>query len=406
MRIMAKFRYEAINEAGTIQTGVLEGLTSRSVEEILRGMGYYPQKVSRLFEKEKKGTIEFSYKIPIRDLSIFCNQLSVILKAGVSILQSLEIMTSQTENKKLRAVIKDVYERIQKGESVSNAFREHAKRFPELFLSMLEAGEVSGNMDAALARMGTTLSKNYKLAQKARNSMIYPTVLVVVSLLVVTFLLIFVVPTFTGLYASSGRDLPALTRFMIGLGDFMSHNFLVLFLIIAALIVTIRLMLKTENIRYSFDRMKLHLPVFGKLLLKIITSRYTQNMSSLISSGIPLTQALDITSRSVGNAYVSKGILSIITEVRSGNGLAGPLRDLNIFSPMVVQMTMLGEESGTLDDLLNQTADFYEAEADNATTKITALMEPLIILFLGGMVLTIVLSVVLPMFGMYSMIAS
>lgn len=401
---MAKFRYEAINEVGGIQTGVLEGASKRNAEESLRALGYYPQKVSLLIEKEKKGEIELSYKIKIKDLSIFCNQFAVILKAGVSILLSLEIMSEQTENKKLKAVIKDVFERIQKGQSVSSAFREHAKRFPELFLSMLEAGEASGNMDAALERMGTSLTKDYKLAQKVKSAMIYPSVLMVVSILVVIFLLIFIVPTFTGLYASSGQELPFLTRMMLGLGDFLANNTLLLFLLTVLVIVVIRMLLKVEAVRYDFDRLKLRVPVIGKLLLKIITARYTQNMSTLLSAGISLTQSLDITSRSVGNAYVSKGIYSIINEVRSGKGLSEPLQNLHIFSPMVVQMTRLGEESGTMDELLSQTAEFYETEADNATTKITALIEPVIIVFLGGMVLTIVLSVLLPMFGMYSMI--
>ncbi|MHB8962694.1 MAG: type II secretion system F family protein, partial [Saccharofermentanales bacterium] len=247
-------------------------------------------------------------------------------------------------------------------------------------------------------------TKNYKLSQKVKSAMIYPTVLIIVSILVVVFLLIFIVPTFAGLYASSGSELPFLTRMMLGLGEFMANNYITLFLAITLIFVMIRMLLKVDSIRYGFDRFKLRLPVFGKLLLKIITARYTQNMASLLSAGLSLTQALEITSRSVGNDYVSKGIFSIINEVRSGKGLYEPLRDLHIFSPMVTQMTQLGEESGTLDELLAQTADFYENEADNATTKITALVEPIIIVFLGGMVLTIVLSVLLPMFGMYSMI--
>lgn len=401
---MTKFRYEAVNDSGMTQTGVIEGNNLKSAEEILREKGYYPKKISVLVEKEKKGEIELSYKIRIKDLAIFCNQFGVILKAGVSILQSLEILSEQTENKKLRAVIRDVYEKIQKGLSLSSAFRDHSKRFPELFLSMLESGETSGNLDAALTRMGVSLTKNYKLNQKMKSSMIYPAILVVVSILVVIFLLVAIVPTFAGLYTTSGAQLPFITRMMLALGDFMSKNVLLLFMMITLLIIVIRMVLKIESVRYSFDQFKLKIPVVGKLLLKIITARYTQSMSALLASGISLTQALEITSRSVGNDYVSKGIFSIINDVRAGRGLSDPLAELEIFSPMVVQMTRLGEESGTLDELLSQTADFYEAEADQATTRLTALIEPIIIVFLGGMVLTIILSILLPMFGIYSMI--
>lgn len=401
---MPRYRYTAVNAAGGVQVGVVEGDNQSRAEIALREKGYYPQEISILVEKEKKGEIEFSKKIKINDLSIFCNQFAVVLKAGVSILQALEIMSAQTESKKLKAVLKDVYEKIQKGTSVSAAFRDHSQRFPDLFLSMLEAGEASGNMDGALTRMGVSLTKEYKLSQKVKSAMIYPAVLSIVALVVVIFLLVAVVPTFAGMYASSKQELPFLTKMMLGLGDFMSHNIVYVLLGIATIVVATKSILKVESVRYKFDKFKLKIPVMGKLLLKIITSRYTMNMSTLLSAGISLTQSLEITSRSVGNTYVGKGVHSIINEVRSGKGLAAPLRDLHIFAPMVVQMTELGEEAGTLDELLNQTADFYESEADTATTRLTALMEPVIIVIMGGIVLTIVLSILLPMFGMYDMI--
>ncbi len=402
---MLKYRYKAINNSGNIQTGVIEAGDRSNAEDMLRDKGYYPQEVSILVEKEKRGEIELSPKIKLQDLAIFCNQFAVVIKAGVSILHSLEILSEQTESKKLKLVLKDVYEKIQKGTSVSAAFREHSKRFPEMFLSMLEAGEASGTMDSSLERMGSSLTKQYKLSQKVKSAMIYPMVLLVIAVLVVIFLLIAVVPTFSGMYASSGQELPALTQMMLGLGNFMSKNILLILLGILTLIVVIRVMLRTESVRYSLDRLKLRIPVVGKLLLKIVTARYTLNMSTLLSSGLSLTQALEITSRSVGNDYVSKGVHSLINEVRSGKGLTEPLRDLHIFSPMVIQMTELGEEAGTLDELLSQTSDFYESEADSATTRLTALLEPVIIVLMGGMVLTIVLSILLPMFGMYSMVA-
>ncbi len=401
---MPRYRYKAVNEAGDTQLGVIEGNNPENAEDVLRSKGYYPQEITALVEKERKGEIELSPKIKINDLAVFCNQFAVVLKAGVSILHSLEIMSAQTENKKLKAVLLDVYEKIQKGTSVSAAFRDHAKRFPDLFLSMLEAGEASGNLDSSLERMGITLTKQHKLSQKVTSALIYPVILSVIAFLVVVFLLTFVVPTFAGMYASGNQELPGLTKIMLGLGDFMSKNILILFITVVFLIILTRMILQQEAVRYSLDRFKLQIPVMGPLLLKIITSRYTMSMSTLLSAGISLTQALDITSRNLGNAYVNKSVHSIINEVRSGKGLTEPLKDLHIFSPMVVQMTQLGEEAGTLDDLLSQTADFYESEADSATSKLTALIEPIIIVVMGGLVLTIVMSILLPMFGMYSMV--
>lgn len=401
---MPKFKYKAIHQSGVLQSGIVEAASEKNAKELLFEKGYFAQEISQIFDKEKKGEIEFNMKIPVRDLAVFCNQFSVILKAGVPILKSLEILSDQTENKKLKKVLIDVHSRIQKGSSVSEAFREHSERFSELFLAMIESGEASGNLELVLHRMGISLTKNHKLAQKVKSAMVYPVILSVVAVLVVMLLLILVVPTFSSMYASSGAELPFLTQMLLKLGDFMSANVLVIFFAIIALIVISRIILRIDTVRFEVDKFKLKLPVFGKLLMQIITARYTQNMATLLSSGISLTQAIDITSKSLGNKYVTERVLSLINEVKSGKGIAEPLGQLKLFSPMVVQMTMLGEESGTLDELLNQTSDFYESEAEVATTRLTSLIEPIIIVVMGVIVLLIILSILLPMFGMYSMI--
>jgi len=402
---MPKYRYKALNETGETIEGILEGNNTRAIRETLRDKGHYMTELAELAEKGAKKDIEFSVKIPVSDLAIFCNQFAVVLKAGVSILQALDIMSSQTENPKLRKVLIDVYKKIQRGISITEAFKDHEKRFPELFISMLEAGEASGNLDLSLARMGNALTKEYKLNQKIKSAMTYPLILSIVAVLVVIFLLVFVVPTFTGMYAGSGQELPGLTRMVIGLGDFMSQYFLIIFLAIFTVILVIRMVLRSEDVRYSFDRTKLRLPVMGKLLVKIVTARFTQSMATLLVSGIPLPQAIDITSRSVGNAFISKHVKNLNSEVRAGRGLYEPLKEIGVFPPMVIQMVQLGEASGTLDDLLSKTAVFYEDEAEVATTRLTALIEPVIIFVMGGLILTIVLSILLPMFGMFSLIA-
>jgi type IV pilus assembly protein PilC len=314
-------------------------------------------------------------------------------------------MSSQTDNKKLKVVLQEVYKKIQRGVSVSESFREHEKRFPELFISMLEAGEASGNLDISLERMGIALTKEHKLNQKIKSAMVYPIVLSIVAVLVVIFLLIAVVPTFAGMYAGSGQELPGLTKMMLGLGSFMSRHFILIFLVVITIVFVIRIILRSEEIRYAFDRNKLKIPVMGKLLTKIITARFTQSMSTLLVSGIPLPQAVDITSRSLGNAYVSSHVRAMNSEIRSGRGLYMPLKEIGIFPQMVIQMVQLGEASGTLDELLSKTAAFYEDEAEAATTRLASLIEPLIIVVMGGLILVIVLSILLPMFGMFSLVA-
>ena len=401
---MPKYKFTALSENGENQEGVIEASSVDDARLLLRDRGLYLLETRELVEKGSKKEIELSVKIPTSDLAIFCNQFSAVLKAGVSILQALEIMGQQTENKKLKKVLEDVYSQIQRGVSVSNAFKEHAKRFPELFISMLEAGEASGNLDTALGRMGLALTKEHKLNQKVKSAMIYPMVLAVVAVLVVIFLMVAVVPTFAGMYSGAGQELPALTQMMLNIGDFMSRHFIMLLFILVTLVVLIRVILRIEDVKISFDRIKLKLPVAGKLMLKIVTARFTQSMSTLLTSGITLPQAIDITSRSLGNHYIAGLVRSLNSQIRSGRGLALPLEELEVFPMMVVQMVHLGEASGTLDQLLAKTAEFYEDEADAATTKLTSLMEPLIILIMGGLILTIVLSILLPMFGMFSLI--
>lgn len=402
---MPKFLYKGIHTSGIMQSGLVEADNRKSAAEAIYKMGYFPQKITEVIEKKKKGEIELSYKIKTSDLAIFCSQFSVVLKAGVPILKAIDILASQTDNKKLKLVLTDVYAKIQTGSSVSQAFNNHARRFPEIFISMLETGEISGNLELVLARMGASLTKEHKLSQKVKSAMMYPMVLSIVAVVVVIFLLVAVVPTFAGMYSSSGQELPFLTRMMLALGDFMAKNIIWIILFAATFAIVAKIILKTETVRFKIDLYKLKIPVFGKLIKKVIMARYTQNMATLLSSGISLTQAISITSKALGNSYVGKQVHLMINEVSSGRGLADSLSDIGVFSPMVVQMTRLGEESGSLDELLTQTADFYEAEAEAATAKLTALMEPIIIVIMGGMVLLIVLSILLPMFGMYSMVA-
>ncbi len=402
---MPKFSYSAKNMAGDVIRGVYTASERTAVVSMIRTKSYFPLDIKEMMEKEEKRDIDFAPRIPEKDIAIFCTQFASVLKAGVPISQAFEIMKSQSANKKLSKVIMDVREKIQQGQSLSTAFNAHAERFPHLFLSMVEAGEMSGTLESSFERMGTSFTNNYKLNQKVKSAMIYPIILSIVALCVVIFLLVAIVPTFTGLYASSGTQLPLPTRILLSLSSFMVHNIILIAMCTAFFAITINIYIQTEVGKLLKDKIKVTMPVVGKLLNVVYAARFTRSVSTLSATGVALPQALEVTSANLDNTYVAKLLKTVIEDVNKGRGLSTPLAEMNFFPPMVLHMCRLGEESGTIDSLLAQAADYYEAESETAMTRLASLVEPMVIVMMGGAVLFIVLSILLPMFGMYSMVA-
>lgn len=401
---MPGYQYRAIAQNGETISGAITAKDRSEVLSLLRDKAYRPLEVKEVKQTQEVDVLAVFNKVKIKDIAIFCRQFYTMLNSGISIIQCLDIMRQQFDNLRLRAVIADIYDLVQKGSAFSEAMRAHKDVFPELLINMIEAGEMSGNLDTILQRMADHYEKDTRLKSKISGAMVYPMVLSVITTLVVVFLLTFVMPTFIGMFESSGVELPMPTRIMLAISNFLRSYWYIVLLVVVGGTYILRRWMKTESGHYAFDNLKLKLPVIKHLSIRIATSRFTRTLSTLLASGIPLLTSMEITARVVGNKVVERAILSIREDVRKGFDLAGPIKRTNLFPPMVDSMIRIGEESGSLDDVLRRTADFYDEEVDMAIQKMTAMLEPLMIVIMAGIIGSIVVAIALPMFKMFETI--
>lgn len=400
---MPLYQYEAKAYDGNTIKGKMEAADENAVRDALRKQQYFPIRV-KPFKQGVNVDLSDIKKVSIKDISIFCRQFSVVITSGISILRGLEIVKQQTENKKLYNILNDVFEDVQKGKSLSAAMGKHPD-FPDMLVSMIEVGEASGTIDKILERMALYYDKEYRLQQKIRQALAYPIVVCIVAILVVTFLVTAVIPTFIGLLTSSGQTtLPLPTRIVMGFSSFMRYSWYILVVLIIALIFAIKYIGKTPDGRRTFDNMKLNAPIFGKVYKKIITSRFARTFGILMASGVPLIQSMTICSNVVGNAVMKDVLENSREDLKRGVSIADTLTKSGMFPPMLTQMIKIGEESGSLDEVLTRTSDFYDGEVDTATAQLTTMIEPIIIIVLGAVVAFIILSVIMPMFEMYNAI--
>lgn len=396
---MPRFRYNAVSLSGERVGGEYNAPDREGVVGMLRQGGYYPLNIDQVADDADRATKK---KIKVKPLAGFCSQMAAMLRAGVPIAKTLEILKAQTEDAPLRKVLDDVYTKVQRGNSLYDAFLPYSPNFPDIFLNMIEAGESSGNLDLCLDRAGATFSRNAKLSNKLRNTMIYPMILLVLMIGLVVLMLVFVIPSFVGMYESSGAELPGITRMLVNLSDFVVARWYIILLVIAAIAVAVKIWLDSDRGRTAFDRFKLRVPVVGKLLTKVYAARYSRTLSSLSAAGVPLVHSLNVTARSLTNRYMEKDMYKVVEAVNRGEELSGLLERMGSLPPMIVYMTRLGEESGTMDELLSKAADFYDEESDSALQAITALLEPLMIILMAVIILPVLLAVLLPVFNMYN----
>lgn len=400
---MKSFKYRAMKGDGTKVEGRFEGESREEVINMITSNGYYPLKIEEIIESQK---IEFNLfgKITTKDLAIFCRQFYTMLEAGVSIVSCLDILSAEISNKKLREVIIEVTEDVKKGDTLSGSMAKYPKVFPQILVKMVESGEVAGNIDEMMKRLSIHFEKEYKLNNKIKSSMIYPAVLSVVAVAAVIFIMTFVMPTFIQMFEGEGIELPLITKVLISVSKFMSSNWILLFLILIAIIIGFNIYRKTPAGYASLSRLKLILPVLGKLNQKIIVSRYTRTLSTLLSAGVSLVHALPTVAGVVGNKVAEETIMRTREKVVRGDSLSSTIFEEKIFPTMLASMVKIGEESGALDDLLNKTADFYDDEVEQAIQTSTALIEPILIVFMGVTIGIIVISIMLPMFDLYTQI--
>lgn len=397
---MPVFIYSAVNNAGEVIQGRYNAGDKAEILKMVREKQYHPTMIKEVAESKEIKILDFFQRVKVKDIAVFCRQFHAMLSAGVAIIQCLDILKQQTENTRFKAVIAEVSEDVRKGNSFSSSLKTHRETFPEILINMVEAGEVSGNLDSVMNRMATHFEKENKIKTKIKGTMIYPIVLSCVAVAVIIFLLTFVMPTFIGMFESSGVELPGPTRMLIAMSNLLRNYWYIMLLVIAGIVYMTGRYLKTDKGRYAFDSFKLKIPIVKGSLRKIATAHFTRTLSILISSGIPLLQAMQVVARVVGNKVISNAILDVREELQKGAGLSEPIRRIGIFPPMVDSMIKIGEESGTLSEILEKTASFYDDEVEAELQRLVALIEPLLIVIMGFAVGFIVISIALPMFDM------
>lgn len=400
---MPVFIWKGRSASGAVTSGELTAASQADVVAALRQKRIIPTSIK--LKEEKKGFALFGARVSKRALAVFTRQFSTMLNAGLPLLSCLDILSKQTESAGLKRVLADVRADVEGGHSLADALRRQSKVFDNLFVNMVESGETGGALDVILSRLATYLEKSVALERKIKGAMIYPVIITVVAVIAIAVLLIFVIPVFAKMFEGVGRELPAMTLLVISLSNFLKVAALPLLIIAIALFTVIRRWHKTESGARTMDPLLLKLPIFGDLIRKQAIARFSRTLATLLSSGVPIIDALEITAKSAGNWVIEDAILKARTSIKGGENIADPLSKTAVFPPMVTQMIAIGEASGGLDEMLTKVADFYDAEIDQAVENLTNALEPVIMIFLGGVVGFIVISMYLPIFQLATTIA-
>ncbi len=401
---MAVFAFSGRTRTGQAIKGEMEAPNREAVVAQLRR-----QQVLATSVKSKAKDIEikipgFGGKVSERDLAIVTRQLATMIDAGLPLVQCLNILAQQQENKTFKKTLGDIQADVEAGSTFSAALRNHPKVFSTLYTNMVEAGEAGGILDTILNRLAVYIEKSLTLKKKIKSAMFYPMTIVSVALVVVIFLLLYVIPTFQGLFANFGATLPLPTVIVLELSNFVREYLLYMIGGLVGLIMGIRAYYRTAGGRKRIDGLMLQLPIVGPLIRKVAVAKFTRTLGTLVSSGVAILEGLDITARTAGNTVVEEAVQKARSAIAQGKTIAEPLQESKVFPPMVVQMIAIGEQTGALDRMLNKVADFYEEEVDIAVGTLTSLLEPLMVIFLGVVVGGVVIAMYLPIFKLISVV--
>ncbi|EHK2306325.1 type II secretion system F family protein [Clostridium perfringens] len=400
---MANFKYKAINSEGQRIEGSQSADSESQVREMLLSNQYYPLSIEKENSKSKS-SFSFNRKVKLKDIAVFCRQFYVMLDSGLSIGKALNILIEQGEKPKVREALIGVNGDLKRGETLANSMRKRKDVFPNLLTSMIDAGERSGNLDIILKRMAEYYEKETKIRGKIKSAMIYPIVLGVVAIIAITFILTFVMPTFVQMFEENNVDLPTSTKMVLGTSKMLGKYGIIIFLILVTAIILLGKYLKSEEGQYKLSVINLKIPVIKKLTQKIIVSRFTRTMGIVSSSGMSLVTSLEIVASVVGNKIAEKELLKVKEKVLKGEGLGDSIMKIKIFPPMLASMVKVGEEAGSLDGILDKTADFYDDELEREIQTATALIEPAMIVLMGVIIGFLLISILTPMFKMYNSI--
>lgn len=402
---MATFAYVATDKTGKEVKASQDASNKDALIKSLRAKGLMVKSVQEEKAigkaKQKQGGFRlFGGKVALKDLSMFCRQFATMINAGVSLVRCLDVLEQQTSSVRLKEIIRDIEAEIQGGATLSRSMNKYPKVFTNLTVGLVRAGEVGGVLDETLDRLAGFLENDMALRRKVKAAMTYPVLVMVVAVLIVTFLVTFILPKFMQLFTDLGMkedSFPAPTRLLMGVSHFMTSKWYIMIVIIIASTIALNRIKATKTGKRYFDIMKLKAPVFGALNHKIAIARFSRTFSTLLSSGVPILQAMETVAGTVDNDVIADAILMSRAAIREGDTISDPLSASKMFPPMVVQMITIGEETGQLDSMLSKVADFYESEVDAALESLTAALEPLLIVFLGGVVGFIVIAMFMPL---------
>jgi type IV pilus assembly protein PilC len=395
---MPNFSYTFRDGSGGLQKGVIEADSEELLRKRFEEQGLTIVEVTQIKGGAKK--IRTFGKVKLSNLAVFCRQFSTMVDAGVSLVRCLDVLSRQQSDPKLKRILVDIGERVEGGESLSRAMQRHPKAFNNLFIGLIRAGEVGGVLEESLQRLAHFLEKDVELRRKVKAALTYPVLVLIAALGIVIFLVTWVVPQFADLFRDlefKDDDFPAMTKFLIDLSANFKNNWWIILISVVIAVVAWKLFVGTRFGRRAADRAKLKVPVFGKLHHKICMARFSRTMGTLLTSGVPILQAMETVAGTVGNSVMSDTILDARARIREGDNIGGPLEASRLFPPMVVHMIGVGEESGSLDYMLQKIADFYEGEVEATLQSLTAALEPILIVVLGFIVGFIVIAMFLPL---------
>ncbi len=398
---MPVFEYKGKTVTGSPVEGELKVKDRGELERILRRNRILVDKVNK---KPSQITIKIGSGIKKIHVSRFTRQFATMIGAGLPMVQCLEILSKQMEAPEFRKVITEIKEAVSSGSTLSEAMKKHNKVFDDLYVNMVEAGEMGGALDTILVRLANYREKADALARKIKGAMVYPAVVSIVATGVTIAMLTFIVPIFAKMFENLGAELPAPTQFILAISEIIQSYFLLGIAFVVAVIVGLKLMLRNEDGRFYFDRFMLKSPVFGNLIRKAAVARFTRTLGTLIQSGVTILDALEITAKTAGNMVLQRAIKKSVLSIAEGDTITNPLKDSGVFPPMVIQMIGVGEKTGGLDDMLSKIADFYDEEVDAAVSALTSLIEPVIIVFMGVVIGGILIAMYLPMFDIIGQI--
>jgi type IV pilus assembly protein PilC len=399
---MPTFAYTIRDQTGALRKAVVEADSENILARRLREQGFQVASIKQTKSATKKPGGGWG-RVKLTDLSIFCRQFSTMIDAGVSLVRCLSVLAEQTQSPKLKAITQDIQKEVEAGQTLSASMRKYPRVFNNLFVGLVRAGEVGGVLEESMQRLSQFLEKDVELRRKVKAAMTYPCIVMFVALVIVLGLVTFILPTFMKLFTDLGvKDFPQMTQMLMDFSHFLTTYWYIALGGLGIFLVLFRFFVRTRFGKRVYDRFKLSMPVFGSLNHKICLARFSRTLSTLMSSGVPILQALETVAGTVDNDIISDAVLEARTRIREGDRIGDPLQKSKQFPPMVVQMISIGEESGALDQMLTKIAEFYEQEVDAALASLTSAIEPVMIVFLGGAVGFIVIAMFMPLVALIS----